>query len=159
MDFIISVIMSACLLALAYYACRAGVFQNAGLTDEADQLQNGARPNGPPFWIFHLYSNNHTPTPSDVLGAYTECVFSGYAPVTPGPTTTGPISGNSIPLTYPVAIFTQTASPVNDLCYGYYITDPAGNLVGAELLAGGPFSFNAIGKSLQLTVTETLTRV
>jgi hypothetical protein len=138
---------------------RAGVFQAAGLTDEAGLISGGPLTDLHTMTM-HLYSNNHSPTTADTLASYTECAFTGYAAVALNTVwTVGPISGDSITMKSLTAIFTQSASPVNDNCYGYYLTDGGGNLFAAELLSGGPFAFNANGKSLQVTVTETLTRV
>ncbi len=135
----------------------AGVFQDAGLTDEAATLADTSTLPLDQLTM-HLYSNNHTPTPADVIGAYTEAAFGGYAAVAlSSPWTPGAIVGNAIPIVAAAAVFTQSSGP-NDTVYGYYLTDAANNLFAAELLSGGPFAFSGAGTSLTVTVTETLTR-
>lgn len=86
--------------------------------------------NGEPC-VFHLYSNDYTPTRSDTVADYTEATVTGYAAEDVdsfgGATDLGgnvwQIQGDEITWTLDGSVTPQTL-------YGYYVTDQA----GAQLL-------------------------
>src|SRR5437879_2464211 len=133
----------------------AGVWMDQGLTDEAAGVianpLNGA--------VVHLYQNNHAPAVGDTLAAFTESTFPGYAAQGPHLWTAGAIAGNNQPITAPAFQFTRGAGAGSQNVYGYYITDAGANLIAAELFVGGPFVMAIVLDQINLTLTETLTRV
>ncbi len=97
----------------------------------------------------HLFISNTTPTPSTVVGAFTECTDGGYAPVTPIGFTAAILNGSNLgEMSAPAIswVFDYTAGP--QTVYGYYLTDNAdGLLVYSERFAT-PFPITAAGQVL-----------
>lgn len=87
----------------------------------------------------HLYTGTHQPTPDDVPTTYSgnEATFTGYAPATPTFPLPGPVSssGGVISLFADCNWIAGVITGPGDNVTGYWITDSAGDLVGAELFA------------------------
>lgn len=109
--------------------------------------------NGP---VLRLFRNDPNPAISTatVLGDIAECTSAGYAPITlvssgwsvsqPGGVTTG---------SYAQQAFTFGT---NAVAYGYYVTDPANNLLWIERFSGAPFSIPDGGGSVTISSKITL---
>lgn len=102
-----------------------------------------------------LYSNNRTPSDSDVIGDYTEATFSGYSAVTlpavPNSTVTAHVASAS-PST---VTFTLTSGSQN--IYGVYLTDSGNtNLLGAVRDPNAPVAMNTTVNTYQVTLTFSL---
>lgn len=85
--------------------------------------------------VVKLFSNNHVPTPGDVIGDYTEATFTGYAAVTVAR------SGYGAPsLDGDEAVITATSPPTysctgggGQTCYGWYaVGATSGVLIAAQ---------------------------
>lgn len=102
-----------------------------------------------------LYTNDYVPQPTDVVGAYTEASFTGYAsaaltltgPINTGPTTQGMIGT----VTFTMSAVTAGTQTV----YGYFLSDGAGNFQGAEKFAAQQLFVNP-GDTLVLNVVFPL---
>lgn len=85
-----------------------------------------------------LYKNNYTPVDASVAGDFTEANFDGYAGIALSswgtPATDG--SGNAL-VQHDTLIFQPTGSGVSNTIYGYYVTEPGGAIVYAELNPAG----------------------
>lgn len=102
-----------------------------------------------------LYSNNHTPAESDILGTYTESAIAGYTAVSlPGAgwtvsTSLGTTTGEFAEQTFS---FTTSAT-----IYGYYVVnDAADALLWAERFTGSPFNVPGGGGTIAVTPQITL---
>lgn len=106
-------------------------------------------------WKMHLYTNNFTPIPTMTIGSFTEAMFSGYAAqnLSYGACSVAADKATQIAT---ALVFTATGVTPGQNVYGYFITDNVGNLVSAELLAGGPFNMSILGAMLTVTDTKTL---
>jgi len=87
-----------------------------------------------------LFKNNFSPTPDSVAGDFTECDFSGYAPINMsafGTAYIDSISGQYVADSVAKTFLATSASPfVANTVYGYFITDGTGlNLLGFEKFA------------------------
>lgn len=122
-----------------------GLVQEMGLID-ADTAN----------WDVHLYKNNYTPAGNSVPGSFTECDYDGYSPQTPGAFSQSSTGTGNARITSAAMTFLKTGNVTNNLVYGYYVTDGAGDVVLAELLPGGPYNFNAIGIGIVLTVVQDM---
>jgi hypothetical protein len=100
-----------------------------------------------------LYSNNITPSDTDVAGTYTEATFAGYAAKTLTGATWNAASGGSI--SYSAAqTFTRTSTGVAENIYGYYVVQAvSGILVYSERDASAPFAITNNGDAITLTPT------
>lgn len=98
----------------------------------------------------HLYTNGWTPSPSDVVGDYSESVAAGYAPVTiPGAAW---VDGNVTlggQITCPSQTFTFTAG---DTIIGYFLTDLTGSIFMAAERFGSPIVIPGFGGILTVSV-------
>lgn len=98
-----------------------------------------------------LYTNNITPSKSDLLATYTQASGSGYAAISMPRgswvfSNTG--AGGNGNAQYPAQSWTFTGAIT---VYGYYIVDSSsGLLMWAERFAGAPLTFAAAGV---LTIT------
>lgn len=101
----------------------------------------------------HLFSNNISPTPNNVLADFIECIFTGYAAASVT-WSAAFYDQNGIAVSSGGALlFVQSAVTVGDNCYGAYLTDTAGAvLLGAARLDSPPFPFNAANKALELAM-------
>lgn len=100
-----------------------------------------------PTLKLRLYSNNYTPTLTDVVGDYTEVTAAGYSAITlsSGSWSVSVVSGQVV-ASYTGQIFTMTAAVT---VYGYYVTDSsATEVLWAELASGGPFTYGSGGGSI-----------
>jgi hypothetical protein len=86
-----------------------------------------------------LYTNDHIPAVGDTVSDYDECAYLGYqrqalddsfVPVWDDSTSTYSLQWNGV-------IFLGIDS-ATETCYGYFVVDVDGLLVGAELLPDGP---------------------
>jgi len=84
----------------------------------------------------HLFKNDITPAADDVIGDYTECDFAGYASIVFSCWGDGTLDVNTAEITSCTVSWTATGDtdPAQS-AYGYYLTDSAGNLIGAERFA------------------------
>jgi hypothetical protein len=104
----------------------------------------------------HLFSNNYVPTPSDTLGNYTEATYSTYAAVVLT-VAWGPAAGGSGGLSAAPsagALFAPGILGTPQDCYGWYVTDALGNLLGADVFSGGPLNMG--GTTPAVIVTPAL---
>jgi hypothetical protein len=100
----------------------------------------------------HLYSNDLTPTPANVLADFTEVVASGvvaqtitWSPAFYDVNTLAVSSGGE-------KLYTQTGG-TGDVCYGVFLTDTAGAvLLWSARLDAPPFNFALAGDTLPLTI-------
>jgi len=78
----------------------------------------------PENWHLHLYTNDYTPVPGEVLGAYTEAVFAGYAIGTVLATSWGAVSvASHVASTTSTTTVSSTKNDAGSVTiYGYYIT-------------------------------------
>lgn len=91
--------------------------------------------------VFHLYTNNLNPNPSNVPSDFTELALSGYAAQT--------VHAGGWTITNPVGSFYTQANAANltflwsgaATIYGYYVTDQSNNLAGAEYFGPGGIVF------------------
>lgn len=93
-----------------------------------------------PGWLFHLYTNNYTPTLGDTLANYTEATFAGYAAqaALAAAWTFSQVSAHVGALQAPNVSFSNTSGSSQSV-YGYYITDAAATvLLGAARFDSGP---------------------
>lgn len=105
----------------------------------------------------HLYVNNVSPAHSDLLTAYTEASFTGYAVGTCTGWQTSHITGDFHASTAAAPINFTNSTGSAQLIYGYYITDSSSSkLLLAERFAGAPLSLPAFNQ-LQVTPNMTLT--
>jgi hypothetical protein len=105
-----------------------------------------------------LFQNDHVPTAIDVVGAYTEANFNGYASILTnnwGPAfVNGGFDGETDEVN---RTFTATNGAVVNTIYGYYFTDPAGNLIYAERNPAGGYVINAGGQTYTVLPRLVLT--
>jgi hypothetical protein len=98
----------------------------------------------------HLYQNVIAPTPTTPLASYTEATFDGYAPISITAWGTPHVIANgqyAVAPTTPL-VWTPTGSTTSNTVYGYYIKDPAGNVIQAENFAAGQL-MSGTGTTLQ----------
>lgn len=97
-----------------------------------------------------LYSNNHTPAESDVLGNYTQSSAAGYTAVSlPGTGWTVSTSLGTTTGQHADQVFSYTTS---DTIYGYYVTnDAATQLLWSERFSSAPFSVPSGGGTITIT--------
>lgn len=102
-----------------------------------------------------LFQNNHTPVPGDVVGAYTEATFTGYAALALTPGSWVESGGNPTTATYPAIFFQSTADQTLQIIYGYYLTrSSGGELIIAEAFAT-PIHVQYNGDRINLTPVIT----
>jgi hypothetical protein len=105
--------------------------------------------------LLHLYTNDKVPADGDTLASYTEASFGGYAPA--------PVSGWTQPAQQAGAARMQAspvtftvAGPPGALIYGYFVTDPGGNLLWAERDPQAPVNMQTVGNSYTITPVFTM---
>lgn len=95
----------------------------------------------------HLYTNDLTPNPLNVLLDFTEADFGGYADV-PLVWDNAFIDGeNNIVLPADNVPFISTGTPANNI-YGYFVKGAAGQLLGAARFANAPIGISGAGYGL-----------
>ena len=104
--------------------------------------------------VYHLYSNNYTPTDSDLIGSFTEVSSSLYAPITlTNSLWTVTTSSGTTTAVYPNISYSFGAATT---VYGYYITDTASGTTvwWAERYSTPPLLYAGSGN---LTVSPAIT--
>jgi hypothetical protein len=113
------------------------------------------RLDGQALHTLHLYQNNHTPSPTDVNGSYTEATFSGYGAVLLGTWTAAFVNGSGQgEIDAAMATFTHNGGGTANTIYGAYVTDQAGDVVYAELFPA-PQVMSSLGNSISYTPAFT----
>lgn len=100
-----------------------------------------------------LFSNNITPSDTDVAGTYTEATFAGYASISLTGASWGAASAGTI--TYgSQQTFTRSTTGTTENIYGYYVIQAvSGILVWSERDASAPFAVTNSGDAIKLTPT------
>jgi hypothetical protein len=101
------------------------VFPNQGLKEQLQRILTSG-------FNWRLFTNNITPTRSNVLSDFTEAIFSGYAPWFQQWTdfTLNGVSGNTgYAIAPPVAFSNSSGS--DQQVYGYFVTDTGNTMVVA----------------------------
>jgi hypothetical protein len=102
-----------------------------------------------------LYTNNHTPVHTDVIGAFTEATFGGYAAQAMSGWGASTISASVASSTAANVTFNNTSGAAQTI-YGYYVTDSGATVCYfAEIFTAGPLSLPS-GLSLVLSITFTV---
>lgn len=135
----------------------ASVYNNNALDAMLRELINNAAPTIGNLRL-RLFTNSLTPSNTDAVGAYTECVDSLYAAaVLAGGTWTLSAISNGKATIYPAVTFTFSGS--NSL-YGWYLTDSANAIVyGAGNFVSPPVIIPVGGGTYSVQVTLPLTVV
>ncbi len=105
--------------------------------------------------VLHLYSNDHTPSDSTVIGDLTQVGGStGYAPITltSANWTTTQSSGVTTAI-FSERTFTFTTTATS---YGYYVTNESNQLLWLERFNGAPFLIPDGGGTVKITPKLTL---
>jgi hypothetical protein len=126
-------------------------------TDAAEQvaLKNYVNNTAPQDLVLRLYSNNVTPSKSDVVGDYTEVTGNGYAAVTLTPGNFVFSEGDPATAAYPQVTYTFTGEAGN--VFGYYVTRAtAGDLMFANKFSNAPIYIANNGDEIRITLTITL---
>jgi hypothetical protein len=105
--------------------------------------------------VLRLYSNNITPSDTDVAGTYTEATFAGYGPATLTGGNWNAASGGSI--TYgSQQTFTRTSTGATENIYGYFVMQSvSGILVYSERDASAPFAVTNANDAIRITPVIT----
>jgi hypothetical protein len=107
----------------------------------------------------HLYTNNHTPVPGDVVANFTEAAFTGYAAkAIPGWTANDVDVDGSVSSTgTTVLTWTGPADASGQTVYGYYILSVGGGTpIIAAALFTAPVGMNGVGDILDMVPTFRL---
>jgi hypothetical protein len=105
--------------------------------------------------VLRLYSNNITPSDTDVAGTYTEATFAGYASITLVGATWNAAAAGSIAYSAQQT-FTRSSTGTLENIYGYYCTQLAsGVLVYSERDGAAPFAITNSGDNVKITPTIT----
>ena len=121
----------------------------------ADICMNSGHPQLNGHVNLHLYTNNYTPTSSDIITDYTEATYVGYAAALLSGASDGGIDGSDRDTwTWPSELFQATSSSgLPETVYGAYYTDTGDTTVlWAEKFAG-TFAFNASGDGFTFVPT------
>ena len=115
----------------------AGILADSGAVDILNAAFNNVWPTGGKNLVMRLYTNNYAPTSTSTAANFTEANGGGYAPITLTNGSWVQSLVNSIEqMAYAQQVFGFTGPlTTNPLIYGYYLTDAAGTLFAAELLA------------------------
>lgn len=102
--------------------------------------------------VLKLYSNDRTPSDTDVTADYTEVSGGGYSSITLAPASWTITAGSGV---YPQQIWTFTAS-VGDV-FGYYlVTETSDELIFAERFSGAPYNVATSGDIIRVTLNLNL---
>jgi hypothetical protein len=96
-----------------------------------------------------LYQNDLTPGRFDPASSFDEADFDGYAPVGFSTWTDAYLNASNQGQTdHDPVVFTQTGVIVTNNIYGYYVTDPTGDIIWfAERNPAAPVAMNLAGKT------------
>lgn len=86
-------------------------------------------------YVLHLFTNDHSPAPGDILANYTECVTAGYvSQVIPKTqwTVAAPIANAVLIVQTNPRRFVPSALATAVQIYGYFVTDELGRFAWAE---------------------------
>ena len=125
-------------------------FPDAGENLSLEMIVNKTAPQN---LVLKLYSNNITPSDTDVAGTYTEATFAGYAAITLAGASWNAAAAGTI--TYNAQqTFTRSSSGAPESIYGYYVVQfTSGTLLYSERDGAGPFSVANAGDAIKLTPT------
>ncbi len=130
----------------------AVVFTNAA---EQVALENFINKTAPENLVLRLYSDNQTPSKTDVAGDYTEVSGNGYSAVTLTPGNFVMTPGDPSSAAYPQVTFAFTGAAGN--VYGYYVTRATtGDLMFANRFSNAPINIANNGDEIRITLTITL---
>lgn len=105
-----------------------------------------------------LFKNDWNPGPADDVADYTEANFDGYAAKDVDQFGDAFLNGdNKAESDDIVRTWTCTGNVTPNTIYGYYITNPAGDLIWAERNPAGGFVVNANGITYSVLPRITLT--
>ena len=126
---------------------------NVPHTGENIALEALVNKTAPQNLILKLYSNNITPSDTDVVGTYTEATFAGYAAATLAGATWNAAAGGTI--TYSAQqTFTRTSTGATENIYGYYVVQAvSGTLVYSERDGAAPFAVTNNNDAIKVTPT------
>lgn len=103
--------------------------------------------------VLRLYSNNITPSDTDVTGTYTEATFPGYAPITLAGASWNAAAAGSIAYSAQQT-WTRSSTGTPENIYGYYCTQLASSiLVYSERDPAAPFAVTNLNDKVQVTPT------
>ena len=103
--------------------------------------------------VLKLYSNNITPSDTDVAGTYTEATFAGYASITLAGASWNAAASGSISYGSQQT-FTRSSTGAPENIYGYYVVQLAsGILVYSERDGAAPFAVTNAGDAINITPT------
>jgi hypothetical protein len=118
-------------------------------------LQNLVNQSAPQTLILRLYSNNKTPTETDVATDYTEVVGYGYTSTTLTPNNFTFVEAIPTTATYPTITYTFTGAV--GYIYGYFVTQASsGNLIFANRFTNAPIQIANDGDQIRVTLTIQL---
>jgi hypothetical protein len=103
--------------------------------------------------VLRLYSNNITPSDTDVTGTYTEATFPGYAAITLTGATWSAAAGGSIAYSAQQT-FTRSSTGAPENIYGYYCTQFTSTLLMySERDGAAPFIVTNLNDAIKITPT------
>jgi hypothetical protein len=100
-----------------------------------------------------LYTNNHNPGIGDILSAYTEATFGGYAQQLLAGNVDEGVSGHIDTIQFGAAIFAATGAGLPQTVYGYFI-QYGGALLAAQKFAAS-VTISAAGQAVVVVPTLT----
>ena len=109
-----------------------------------------------------LFTNNHTPVDTDVVGDYVEATFAGYAEIPLVSANWVVTPGDPASAAYPDIVFTRTVSGALQTVYGYYVVQRVSEvLMWAELFSdndptNAPYDMVNLGDTITLPPRFTL---
>lgn len=118
---------------------------------EVRMLENVLNKVAPQDLDIRLFSNNHTPSESDILGDYVEVSGGGYTLMELIPANWTIVAGDPSVATHTTIEWIFTG-PLIDYPYGYYVTGrDTGELVWAESFNNGPYPVSNNGDKIRIT--------
>lgn len=124
-------------------------------TGENIALEALVNKTAPQNLVLKLYSNNITPSDTDVAGTYTEATFAGYSAITLTGASWNAASGGSIAYGSQQT-FTRSSTGAAENIYGYFVVQAtSGTLVYSERDASAPFAVTNNGDAVKITPTIT----
>ena len=115
-------------------------------------LTNVVNKAAPENLVLRLYSNNLTPSDTNIETDYTELTgANGYAAITlNGASWNAPVEGDPTYIDYAKQTFTFTGAEGN--VYGYYLTQvTSGKLIMAERFTAAPYNIVNNGDKIEIT--------
>lgn len=103
--------------------------------------------------ILKLYTNNITPSETDINTTYTEATFTGYSAISMSAGGSWTVSGTSpTMISYAQQTFTSSANQTTQQIYGYYVLATTSNtLLWAEKFSDGPYPITNNGDQIKIT--------